>query len=308
MARAAFFDRILEAGSLDDVRQGIGDTLIGERLGAAAQRELADTTVRQAYRGIAQELRGHSPSPDVAELVLCGVELRSLKNFIKRRHLGMEASTVASRYGEGAWERIWAGLEVELPPLFAGVVASARAAFRAGPAQWGLFDAAFDSASLRTLCDEAERIGCAFIVQYYRRFDAVKGIELLWRARMLGLGDQVQDVLIRGRQDRELFASLRRGDLREWPAMIVRSLVGMEAGALAPESEAQAVRAFVRAADAWLMDFARQAQRVAFGPERVFGCLVGLDAEAHNVAMAVVGRARGISASRLRGHLRACYV
>jgi len=308
MAPASFFGKMLEASSLDDVRQNLGDTLVGERLAATAQLKLTDKAARQAYRAVMEEIRSVSPSPDVADLVLWREELRSLKNHVKRKHLQIEASAVPSRYGEEAWERLWAGLETELPAVFAAVVGRTQALLGLGSREPGFFDAAFDSASLWALCDAARRTGSELAAEYHRRFDAVKGVELLWRARALGLGKDVQDVLFDGRQYEELFAALRQSDLREWPAAVASALSGLDVNSLAPSSGAEPVRAFVRAADAWLMDFARQARLVAFGPERVFGCLVGLDAEAHNVAIVVAGRAQGISPDRLRGHLRACYV
>jgi vacuolar-type H+-ATPase subunit C/Vma6 len=83
---------------------------------------------------------------------------------------------------------------------------------------------------------------------------------------------------------------------------------GIEPEELAAAGPVERVRAFVRAADAWLMAFARTAKYVPFGPERVFGCAVGLEAESYNFVLVLSGRANDIAPEMLRRLLRMPYV
>ena len=83
---------------------------------------------------------------------------------------------------------------------------------------------------------------------------------------------------------------------------------GLATDRVAAAQGVERIREFVLAADAWLMVFARQAKLVPFGPERVFGCLIGLDVEAYNLGLGASGRAFEIAPELLRRRLRMCYV
>jgi len=302
MAPAELFEGILQARSPDEIARRTADTLAANRLGSGEELRDAADAARQAYGEIMDELRRLSPETDVADLLLARRDLRSLKSFIKRR-MEMDVSALPSAYGEEAWERLWEGLRTDLPPLFRAVVERSREA--AAPKT---FDAAYDSACLSVLCEAAGETGSGFITEYWRRFDTAKGVEWLWRARALGFDEEVRRWVVEGRQDRELFAALLRAEEEDWPRLLELGMEGLEVAGVASARRAGRIRAFVRAADEWLMGFARRAKYVPFGPERVFGCLVGLEAEAHNVGVAVAGRANEIDPARLRLELRACYV
>ncbi len=308
MVPASFFEGLLDAPSLEEVSHSLADTLFGDRFGGPEGLREADRTARDAYRGLMKEMQDISPDATVAELLLVQEQLRSLKNFVKRTRLDMPVSAPPSRYGEEVWERLWAGLDAELPEPFPAVVRRTRDALGSVPAHPGAFDAAFDGACLRALCDLARRTGSGFIAEYCRRYDTAKGVEFLWRGRALGLHQDVQRLLVEDRAEPELFAALRQSDLGRWPVLLGSALEGLDAGGLGAAQGPGRIRQFVRAADAWLMDFARAAKHVAFGPERVFGCLVGLAAEAHNLGLAAAGRANGIAPAILRPTLMACYV
>ena len=83
---------------------------------------------------------------------------------------------------------------------------------------------------------------------------------------------------------------------------------GLQVQALFGLDGLRRIGAFATASDSWLMECAREAKYVVFGPERVFGYLVGLEAELHNLGLCASGRAMGILPELLRRRLRACYV
>jgi len=242
----------------------------------------------------------------VADLLLLREDLRSLRNFVKRTEMGLDVSQVPSRYREDVWARLAGGLETDAPEMFGEVLAKARAA-RGASASPAVFDAAFDSASLVALCEAAWRTGSEFIAGYWQRYDAARGVESLWRARALEMDEGTRRLLRDGRQDAELLAALEEAEPDEWPSLIASAMSGLDAAGISEAEGTDRIRAFVHAADEWLMDYTREARMVPFGPERVFGCLAGLEAEAHNMRVAVVGRANNVSPQVLREHLCALY-
>jgi hypothetical protein len=307
MAPAALFERMVRAARVEDVARALRESLIGESLKAPERLKEADAAIRGFYEGLVDEMRRLCPDPRVADLFLLRRELQSLKGYIKRVRFGMDADSVESRYSDADWEHLLAGGDTELPPVFGQVLAQVRgvAGDRREPA--GLFDAAFDGASLRALCAAATATANGFIAGYFRRFDTARGVEMLWRARLLGEPAEVQQAIAETRHDAALFRTLLSCDTEDWAGPLVAAMDGLRADGLAGGDRA-ALRRFVAASDRWLMDYARSARFVPFGPERVFGCLVGLEAEAANLALAVGGKAHDIAADVLLAHLKAGYV
>jgi hypothetical protein len=254
------------------------------------------------------EIRRLLPAPAPARLLELQEEFMSFKDFVKRRFMDTEVEPAPdSRDRDSLWERLWEGLETELPPWWREVALEAQAALRRAPDSPESMDAALDGLSLSVLCDEAERFGSLFIAEYFRRYDTVKGVEMLWRARIQGADEGILDALCGRRREAALFSALRRNGEEEWPELIGRALEGVSEDSLSGETGPKRAAAFVRAADSWLMEFVRAARYVAFGPERVFGYLVGFRAECRNLSVALGGRAAGLDGAKLRQRLQACY-
>ena len=308
MLPAGFFEQIIEMLELDDVFYSLTDTPMRDEFAHPEEMQDADPKVNAFYGGMVEELRSFSPAPEAIDALRLDGDLRGLKNFVKRRFLDMEISPLASRYGDEAWERLWEGRPTEVPQCFQQVLLRPREVLASQPERCELFEAAFDSARLRALCHAAQLTGCPFIAEYFRRYDTAKGVELLWRARMMESGREMEELFVEGRQDGALFHALVQADPEDWPALLASAMPGLETDGLAAAQGAERIQAFEAQADAWLMGFAHQAQYVAFGPERVFGCAVGLLAEADNLSLAIGGRANGIAPGLLRQHLRTCYV
>ena len=308
MLSERFFEQILETDLIEDVFYSLADTPLRDEFAHPEQMREADTVVRTFYHGVLDEMRTFSPSPQVIDMLRMQEEIRSLKNFVKRRHMDMDIQPAESRFGDEAWERLWGGMLVDLPHYLQPVAEKGRAALQAQPQHLEVLEAAFDSACLRALCDTAHLTGSGFIVEYYRRYDTAKGVELLWRARGMGSAENIERLLVQDRQHDALFATLGSADMAQWPAALASDMDGLDSARLEAAADSERIREYVRAAERWLMGFARQAKYVAFGPERVFGCVLGLEAEADNLVLVIGGRANDIAPDLLRRHLKACYV
>jgi hypothetical protein len=122
------------------------------------------------------------------------------------------------------------------------------------------------------------------------------------------MGEQVRALLAEGRADAELFAALQAEETEHWPELLASAIDEVTIEALDQHEGTRQIRDFIRLADRWLVGYVREARLVAFGPERVFGCMVGLEAESLNLALSVVGWANEVEPERLLDCLRASYV
>ena len=308
MLPRSFFERLAELSGPEEIIHNLGETPLSGQLARPEELREAHLKARAFRDGAFEEMRRYSPSTGLADLMELQKEFRSLKNFVKKHDLGLDVAPVASRYGEEVWERLWAGQEVNVPVYFQTAAQRIKAIVGPKATQAAFLDAACDSACLAALCEAAQMTGSDFIVEHYSRYDTVKGIEMLWRAKMGGLGDEVLHVLTEGRQDAALFGAIRKSDEAEWPEMLASALRGLSVERVAGAKDLDRVREFVAAADEWQMSFVRQARLVPYGIERVFGYLLGIDAEAANLALCLCGRAYGIAPELLLRRLRACYV
>lgn len=307
MVPGDFFQHILR-GPREDLYTRLADTLVGERFSHGEDLREAENTFHQFYRGMIRQLQEQSPDALPADLLLWRQDLRSLKNYIKRRYLEVDVSEVQTRYDSEQWDRLWEDLTVDLPPIFGRVLDRARDKVQATPEQPQLFDAAVDSAVLVELRRAAERIGSEWIDEYWERLDAVRGVEFLLRGRALGLDEETLDLLLADRSQAEMFRTLQESPDEEWPRILGVFLDGLDAGEMAGAEGTERIRAFVHAGDRWVVDHVRVGRFVPFGPERVFACMVGLETEAYNMGVAVVGKANDVDAEQLSEHLRPCYV
>ena len=308
MLSAEFFDRLTMAEGPQDVLYALSDTPLAEEFARAEDLRQAGIKVRAVYDGLVAEMRGLSPDPAVVGLLGMEQEFRGLKSYLKRQRLGVDVPAVECDYGDETWQRLWDDMETGLPPWFALARDRVLAACSGRTDDANTLDAALDDAALRALCEAAAAVGSAFVAEYCRRYDTVKGVEVLWRARALRQDEAALGLFVRGRAEAELFEGMARLDEDDWPQLVGQWVDGIEPEALAAADPEQRVHHFVSEADKWLMAFARDAKYVPCGPERVFGCVLGLQAEARNFALVLGGRANDVSPDVLRGLLRACYV
>jgi hypothetical protein len=307
MVPGDFFQHILR-GPREDLYTRLADTLVGERFSHGEDLREAESTFHNFYRGMIRNLQEQSPTPRPGDLLLWRQDLRSLKNYIKRRYLEVDVSEVETRYEPEQWDRLWEDLTVDLPPIFGRVLDRARQNVQVNPEEPQLFDAAVDSAVLGELRLAARDIGSEWIDEYWERLDSVRGVEFLFRGRALGLDDETLDVLLADRSRSEMFRTLQQTPDEEWPGVLNSFMYGLDTSGMVDTDGTARTRAFVHAGDRWVMDHVRAGRFVPFGPERVFACMVGLQAEAYNMGVAVVGRANDVDAEQLSEHLRPCYV
>jgi len=310
MARREFYDRLLKAKGAGELISGLGGSLLSDVEISPQELKDAESKIAGFYRSLMEEIRDNSPYGDVADLLLWKRELRSFRNFVKRDFLDVSVSKPDSDYSNEFWREVFDGTGTDVPEVFDYVASRTRRAAGGQRADPALFDAAFDSAMLSALRGAAYRSGSDFISGYWDRYDTIKGVEFLWRAGMLSMPDELRSMLIEERAEKDFMRELEELPTREWTEALNSQLSGLDfdyenSGG---KNGVGMLRGFVDAADRWLMEYTREAKLVAFGPERIFGALAGLESEAYNMSVVLVGRANAMSAELLARHLRAGYV
>ncbi len=212
------------------------------------------------------------------------------------------------RYSDADWEALWDDYAPHVPHCLRHAAVRARDLVKEEPNRPDFVDSVMDVHCLTGLRETAEREAGAFIAEFYRHYGAVKGVEMLWRAREAGVDERSETLLWEMRQEHELFIALSQAEEENWVDLVGSVLEGLQVTILDGGTGYGRLRGFVRAADEWLMAHARDARNVPFGPERVFGFLLGMQAELQNLKMVLTGRALGVPADVLTGRLRAVYV
>ncbi len=310
MAKREFFERMLQSVEPAESLSNLGGSLAADIELNPEELKDAEVEISGFYRALMEDIRNGSPRSDVADLLLRKRELRSFRNYVKRSRLNLAVSEPVSDFSDAYWEDVFNGTATDVPGVFEMVAHHTRHVVAHERADAALFDAAFDSAMLSALRFEAHGTGSDFICGYWDRYDTLKGIEFLWRAKSLDMPDSFRSVLVEERRERDFLSDLDARPVEEWPEILNSQLDGLD---YVPDDRSsnngvERLRGFVDAADGWLMEYTRGAKTVAFGPERIFAALAGLESEAYNMSVVIVGRANGISAELLLKHLRAGYV
>jgi V/A-type H+-transporting ATPase subunit C len=308
MLPEGFFRDLLAESVPDGLLRRAGETVLRERVRTADDLYDVEHHAEEVWEELLQETRDICPTPLLADLFELEREFRSLKSYIKRTRFGLKADPVPTRYGDAEWEAVWNGYAPEVPQVFHEAARDAQQMAREAPDRADFMDSSLDVVCLAALRDVADRCGSPFIAEYFRHYDAVKGVEMLWRARQAGVDESAEALLWERRQEHDLFLMLSQAEEENWLDIVGSAFEGLQVTILDEGAGFGRLRAFVRAADEWLMAHARAARSVAFGPERVFGYLIGMRAELQDLKVALAGRALGVPGQVLAGRLRAVYV
>lgn len=310
MVQPEFYDRLLQAETPTERLSSLGGSLLAECELDPDRLKDSENEIALFYRTLMGKIRDKSPFSHAIDLMLWQRDLRDFRNHLKRNYLNLKVTEPGSAFRSDFWESLWNETAPEAAEAFKYVAKEANNAFDTEETDIAAFDAAFDSAILVALRRTAAATKSSFITEYWDRYDTAKGIEFLWRAKILNLPENVLNILLEDRVEKDMLKGLNSIDTAEWPDVLNSRLWGFETRPQTGDkkSEVQRLREFVDSAGMWLMDYARGAKLVAFGPERVFGAVVGLDSEAHNMRVSIVGRANGISADLLKKHLKTGYV
>jgi V/A-type H+-transporting ATPase subunit C len=307
MLPEGFFRELLSEPVPDGLLRRAGETVLRERIHSVEDLYEADRHAEEAWDELLHEVGAACPTPLIEELFELPRLFRSFKSYVKRTQFGLPLEKVPSRFEDADWEALWNDYAPHVPHCVRHGALRAREIAKEEPDRPEFVDNALDVSCLVGLREISERGAGSLIAEYYRHYGAVKGVEMLWRARQAGMDSRTETLLWEMRQEHDLFIALSQTEEENWVDLVGSVLVGLQASILDEAPGYGRLRGFVRAADEWLMAHARDARNVPFGPERVFGYLLGMEAELQNLKIALAGRALGVPGQVLAGRLRAVY-
>ncbi len=308
MLPESFFRELLSESVPDGLLRRAGETVLRERIRTVDDLYDADRHAEETWEELLHEMGAACPTPAIEELFELPRLFRSFKSYVKREQFGLEVDPVPSRFSDADWEELWNGYAPQVTSCLRLAAVRARDLAKEEPNRPDYMDGVMDIHCLIGLRETAEQGAGAFIAEFYRHYGAVKGVEMLWRAREAGVDERAETLLWEMRQEHELFIALSQAEEETWVDLVGSVLEGLQVTILDGGTGYGRLRDFVRASDEWLMAHARDARNVPFGPERVFGFLLGMQAELQNLKMVLAGRALGVPSDVLTGRLRAVYV
>ncbi len=304
-----FFARLLACEGGDDLFHALLDSPLRDYF--AHQEDLLtwERQISLSYLERLTDIKRFCPLPLVCELFQSRYDFLNLKNYIKEKVLGLPwESHLLGRIRENEWDQLWHERETDLPEIFIKTVLSLKERLRGEKEAGGSIDFIVDRASLSYLSDIARQLGSPLIDTWVRRYQLVKGLEVVWRTLLLGRDrEKLLTLFLRGSMDNHLLVTLARSPMEEW-ARICREVFPADVGeGLFRGSPREGLKEYGKVTDDHLLHEVKPAKSIPFGPERVFGYLVGLTTELFNLKLSVGGRVNRLSPALLAVRVRETY-
>lgn len=307
LLRTAFFDKVVEVFSPEELLAYLGDTELEEEFQGPPDLANVEAQVERFGLKRMKEIRSFCPRGAVVDLFLCEADFLNFKAVGKNVLLGLsEPFSAAGTVPKETFERIWRGEETD-DGVWGDLAGKVMNKTEGAEERAFLIDLIVDSAHLRFVEERGQEVESDLARAYVRGHGAQKRAAVLYRARcsrtpsaqIAALFLDEKDTWMRVIMDApeaEMMAVLRLA----LPGRVFEAFEKSE-----PEGRASALE---RAGERELMALAKEAKGVAYGPEPVLGYLSGLNAEIGNLKLAVGGIMNKLPAERIRPKLRALYV
>ena len=312
LIRDDYMQRLVAVEGLDDVFLSISDTGYKDYFPIIEKLHEADSVISSAYVDRVLEVARYSPTPEVAGMFLSGFEFWNFKSYLKNKLADLQVEP--SEHGSGTedvWERVYDGLKTDLPDFWARAAAIIRAEISEDSP--GLtpqvIDLVLDAEYLIQQVKTARAIGYPLIITWVEGLKTVKAAEIIWRAKADSYDNGLlRRLFLRDELDAPALRELAGLTLEDWPDRLRTTFLEPIVEEVFSAPQREQITAFARLSEDLLLDGARPAKNVAFGPDRVFGYLCGLRTEAYNLRLALAGKVNRISTELLQARVRRQYV
>ena len=303
--------RLVSLEDLNDVFLLVSDTVYKDVFPVIGRLYEADSIVMGVYNARLAELLRFSPQPDVVRMFLLEYDFRNFKSFLKTRLAGLEIPRNGGSISDDTWERVLNDLKTDLPPFWSQAMALIRAEVKEDQPELtpAVIDLVLDAESLIQQVRIARAIGYPIISKCAEAFRTVKAVEIIWRAKEGSYDmNRLRRLFIRDELDRPLLRELADLPLDSWAERMRPTLLGPIVDDVFSAPEAERVTSLTRRGENLVLDFAKAAKTVAFGPDRIYGYLCGLRTEVFNLRLVLAGKVNRISSRLLQARLRGQYV
>lgn len=307
-----YMQRMAGVEGLDDVFLSISDTSYKDSFPIIAKLYEADSIISDAYTGRVEEVARYSPSPEVVGMFLGTFDFWNFKAYLKNTLTDLEVERIEhGAASDEAWERVYNDLKTDLPGFWYKAASIIRSEIREDQPELTpeIIDLVLDSMYLIQQIKTARAIGYPIVISWAEGMKTIKGVEIIWRTKAAGHDTHLlRRLFLRDELDDPILHELLDLPLDEWPDRLRTSTLEPVVDEVFSARGRDRLTAYARLSEDLVLDRARPAKNVAFGPDRVFGYLCGLRTEAYNLRLILSGKVNKISTGLLRARVRRQYV
>lgn len=302
-----FFKRLLSCEGVEGLHPFIRESPVGEYFRTIEDLYDLERRLDEYYAARLMDIRESSPTSLLCDLVQTRYDFFNGKGYIKKKLLGIPYEPrPLGTLSDDEWENLWEGERTSLPRIFQEAVLLVKEEIQRGMDAGVAIDSIFDNAYLRFLPEVARPLGRRLITDFIHEYQSVKGVEMVWRILLSGREPEpVLPLLLRGMSDR--LSELIRSPLEEWPTILREILSPSVVERIFQGSPQEGIKRYVRMTDDYLLNRIKDARYTPFGPERVFGYLIGLEREVMNLRLTVGGKMNRIHPVLVEERLRETY-
>jgi len=305
---------LLACDSLEDVFLAVADTNLKNVFPRLSSLGDADAVLSGLANEEFNELRKLCPNPAIADLLLMQNEFYNTKGHLKAKLAEIPFTEIPNgSITAETVERLWNAMETPFDDVmsepFAAIHNLATELKEGLPT---LIDWVLDNAFLCWMLKQAAKLctktfHAPLIADHIVPFVKFKVFEIIWRACAAGADMKLfAESFLSGELDQPEFHSHCTAGLDERRAMLSKYLPEEAVNTVFSE-ETGLLDRLQKQADDFLIEAIGEAKGIAFGPERVFGYLCGLQQQTYNLRLCIAGKVNSIHADLLRSRLRRTY-
>ncbi|MFQ5965249.1 MAG: V-type ATPase subunit [Candidatus Scalinduaceae bacterium] len=332
-----FYERLLDIKTVDDVFKYIANSKLRGYFRDEESIYDFEKSIDAYFFDNINEIRQSSPTTIICDMFLLRYKFLDLKNYLKNKLIGIPHELITFYIlKDSDLECLWNEKEEVINtiykayPYFPALLSDRSEAllngvnnlkkvlredkeFTKNDTSWTI-DLIMDNAHLCYLAKISEQIPIQYIKEYLKKFIFISVMKSMLRVLFAGCNMELfKKYFLRDFLHRTCFLNLSVLPINEWkeiltkelPAKIVKCIISNKA-----EEEINNVNLTrcEKLLDNYLLDIIKPLKHIAFGAERVFGYLCGLDVEVYNSKLAMGGKINKIETQLLKDRLRNCYV
>jgi len=329
-----FFEKLLDINSFDDFFRQLLKSKLKDCFTTQDNIHDYERLIDAYFCGNVNEIKALSPDTKICDFFLLKYKLQDLKNYLKHKLSGAPQGPVAFVLTSPDIEYLWKEME-EIPGtrIKAGFFPPEHGPDILEALQNGLkslkvvlnkdkdvlknnimfiIDLVMDNAYLCYIEKMCEYFSVEYAKTYLKMFIFINVIKSLLRAMSAGCNiELLKEHYLQGYLYNACFLDLINLPIKEWKEKLKKDLPAELVDCIISDKVEENINDMARGEiqlDNYLLDIVKQTKHIAFGPERVFGYLCGLDSEIYNLKLLIGGRINKIDSQLLRERMRNTYV
>lgn len=310
----SIIEKLLDAESAEEVLKVLQDTSYGSEINEIDSVYEYEKVLRAELVELYRNLYKISPIKEVIDVMTLKYDYHNIKVLMKEKALGKDLSSMIIPIGVIPVDLLKTCiLSGELKPLdkhIGGIIQSVQNAFEESRDPQ-LIDTLLDKYMFENMLAVANDLNTEFITRYVRETIDITNIKTMLRVKKQNKdGKFLQSVIIPGGtvDSSLLVAGLNEG-LETFIRKISRTPYSKVLTSILEEYTANdSISSLEVLYDNYIMNHAKDAKRVNFGPEPIVAFIIAKEAEIKIVRIIMVGKVNKVDGNVIRERLREVYV